>query len=52
LENTPPPPGGGYPPMSFGGKYEKGREKVGICKIKNEPKGKVKERKGKRENGK
>jgi hypothetical protein len=35
LENTPPPPRGGYQPISFGGNYiKRGREKEGKCKRK------------------
>jgi hypothetical protein len=46
LENTPPPPGGGkYQPMSFGGKNIKSREQRGKCKTKNKKaKRKVKRR--------
>ncbi len=46
LENTPPPPGGGkYQPMSFGGKnMKRERQKGGKCKRKR----KKKERKRKK----
>jgi hypothetical protein len=48
LENTLPPPGGEYQPMSFGGKDMKGRiEKGGKCKTKKK-KEEEKGRKGKK----
>ncbi len=48
LENTPPPQGGNYQPMSFGGKNMKRRREIGGKYKRKRKKGERKRKKGER----